>query len=160
MKISIITVTFNPGSVLVDCLASVSRQNYPSIEHIVIDGGSSDGTVELLGNWRGHLDAVISEPDQGIYDAMNKGLSFATGDVIGFLNSDDFYTGDDVLKTVAEIFSANECLEACYGDLEYVKAKKTGVIVRVWKSCQFAEGLFSEGWCPPHPTFFCASVSL
>ncbi|CAN1593316.1 WcaA Glycosyltransferases involved in cell wall biogenesis [Candidatus Pelagibacterales bacterium] len=154
MKISIITVTLNCASVINDCLSSVSAQKYDDIEHIIVDGGSTDGTLILLKSKRNHLAALISEIDEGIYYAMNKGIKIATGDIIGFLNSDDFYIDDNVLSRVASVFINNPSLDACYADLIYVDPIDTTKIIRYWKSGNFKSGLFSKGWCPPHPTFF------
>jgi glycosyltransferase involved in cell wall biosynthesis len=154
MKISIITVTFNSVSVINDCLTSVKFQNYENIEHIIIDGASTDGTSSLLESKRDQFTTLISEADKGIYDAMNKGISIATGDVIGFLNSDDFYENSKVISTVAREFEKDSSLDVCYADLIYVGKLNTSKIVRYVKSSEFKKGLFSKGWCPPHPTFF------
>ena len=154
MKISIITVTFNSVSVINDCLASVKTQKYDDIEHIIIDGASTDGTLSLLESKREQFAALISEADAGIYDAMNKGINIATGDIIGFLNSDDFYENSKVISRVAREFERDSSLDACYADLIYVGQFNTSKIVRYVKSSEFKKGLFSKGWCPPHPTFF------
>ena len=158
MKISIITATYNSISFLKDCIKSVDFQNYKNVEHIIIDGGSTDGTISLLNSKRELFKVIVSEPDKGMYDAMNKGINLATGDVIGFLNSDDFYATNDVLSSVAKIFSKNKLYEACYSDLVYTKQTDTNKNIRYWKSCKFQAGLFSKGWCPPHPTFFIRSL--
>jgi glycosyltransferase involved in cell wall biosynthesis len=154
MKISIITVTLNNISVINNCLASVMSQKYNDIEHIIIDGASTDGTLLLLESKREQFKVLISEPDKSIYDAMNKGIKVATGDIIGFLNSDDFYARDDVLSRVVDVFEDNPSLEACYADLVYVDQMDTSKKKRYWKSNKFTPGLFANGWCPPHPTFF------
>ncbi len=154
MKISVITVTFNSASVIQDCLTSVRMQQYKNIEHIIIDGKSNDGTLSILESQRNHFAALISEPDKGIYDAMNKGINIATGDIIGFLNSDDFYADKNVLSKVANIFADNPSIEACYSDLIYVDKLTASKTVRYIKSRKFKSGLFLKGWCPPHPTFF------
>lgn len=154
MKVSIITVTYNCKSVLNDCLDSVAAQSYGNIEHIVIDGASNDGTLSLLNSKRNNLAVVVSEPDDGIYDAMNKGINLAKGDIVGFLNSDDFYINDQVISNVEKIFTDDPSLEACYADLIYVDRKNTSKTIRYFKSREFVSGLFSRGWCPPHPTFF------
>lgn len=153
VRISIITATFNSASVLPDCLASVASQAHPDVEHIVIDGASTDETLEVLAAHRSTLASVVSERDGGIYDAMNKGIARATGEVIGLLNSDDFYVGPDVLTRVAAAFAA-EPIDVCYGDLCYVDRVQTNRVVRYWKSNPFRPGDFSRGWCPPHPTLF------
>jgi len=154
MKISIITVTFNSISFINDCLNSVEEQKYDDVEHIIIDGASTDGTLSLLKSKQKQFKALISEPDKGIYDAMNKGLKIAKGDIICFLNSDDFYINENVLSKVVKIFKNDPDLDACYSDLIYVEQYNTSRIVRYWKSCEFKSDLFSKGWCPPHPAFF------
>ncbi len=154
MKISIITVTFNCISVLKDCLNSVASQSYNKIEHIVIDGASTDGTLSLLNSKKDQLATLVSELDEGIYDAMNKGIKIAKGDIIGFLNSDDFYANNGVISKVVSEFKKEPSLDACYADLIYVNQSNTSKIVRYFKSSEFKQGLFSKGWCPPHPTFF------
>lgn len=154
MKISIITVTYNCELVLSDCLNSVASQKYKNIEHIIIDNASTDGTISLLNAKRDQLALLVSEKDEGIYHAMNKGIKLATGDIIGFLNSDDFYINNEVISKVVSEFKKEISLEACYSDLVYVNKNYTSKIVRYFKSCEFKKGLFSKGWCPPHPTFF------
>ena len=154
MKISVITVTYNCAAEVADCLLSVRDQTYPHVEHIVIDGGSTDGTVQIINGFGSHLGAFVSEPDSGIYDAMNKGIALATGDIIGFLNADDFYENKRVLATVASCFSENPMIDACYADLVYVRKYDVTRSVRLWRSKSFVTGSFSKGWSPPHPTFF------
>jgi glycosyltransferase involved in cell wall biosynthesis len=154
MKMSIITVTHNSVLTLNDCITSVRNQKYNDIEHIIIDGASKDGTLSLLNSKSEGFAAVISEPDKGIYDAMNKGIDIAKGDIIGFLNSDDFYVNNKVISKVAKEFERNPFLDACYADLIYVDQINTSKTIRYIKSSVFKPGLFSKGWCPPHPTFF------
>ena len=154
MKVSIITVTFNSVSVINDCLESISSQEYNNIQHIVIDGASTDGTLSILKSKHSQINTLISKPDNGIYDAMNKGIRIATGDIIGFLNSDDFYANNKVISKVVSEFERDSLLDACYSDLIYTKKNDTSQNVRYWKSNKFTVGLFSKGWCPPHPTFF------
>jgi len=154
LKISIITVAYNCKSVLNHCLDSVAAQSYDNIEHIVIDGASTDGTLSLLNSRRNNLAMIVSEPDDGIYDAMNKGIKLAKGDIIGFLNSDDFYASNEVLSRVASVFKDDPSLELCYSDLTYNDQVDTSRVIRYWKSSNFILGTFSKGWCPPHPTFF------
>jgi glycosyltransferase involved in cell wall biosynthesis len=154
MKISIITVTLNSASVINHCLDSVQHQKHDDIEHIIIDGASTDGTLSLLESKREQFKFLISEPDKGIYDAMNKGIKVATGDIIGFLNSDDFYASNNILSRVASIFKDNSYLDSCYADLAYVDPLDISKNIRYWRSSKFVSGLFSKGWCPPHPTFF------
>lgn len=153
LKISVITVCYNSAEHIADALLSVEQQKWQNIEHLVIDGASKDRTVEIVKAnaqpWR----TLVSEHDKGIYDAMNKGLAMARGDVIGFINSDDFYASPDVLSTVAAVF-ADPSVDICYGDLCYVKREATDTVVRYWKSSPFEPGMFRRGWCPPHPTLF------
>lgn len=154
MKISIITVTLNSSSVIESCLESVKNQTYDNIEQIVIDGKSTDDTLSILKSKPYKISTLISEPDNGIYDAMNKGIQNATGDIVGFLNSDDFYENNYILSKVVKLFENNLYIDACYSDLIYVDQNNTSKIVRLVKSSKFKEGLFTKGWCPPHPTFF------
>ena len=157
MKVSIITVTYNCKSFLLDCINSVTSQTYDNIEHIVIDGASTDGTLSLLESKREQFGALISKSDKGIYDAMNKGIKIATGDIIGILNSDDFYANNDILSKVASIFKNNPSLDACYANVICTDRNDTSKDIRYAKSSKFTPGLFSKGWCPPHPTFFVRS---
>lgn len=152
MKISIITVCFNSAKTISDTINSVASQNYYDTEHIIVDGGSTDGTVKIIEN-APSVARFISEPDNGIYDAMNKGIDMASGEVIGILNADDFYVNGLVLNQIARIFN-NEDVNACYADLIYVKERDTSKVVRYWKSQNFKPGLFLDGWMPAHPTFF------
>jgi len=151
-KLSIITVCFNAASTIRDCIESVSRQSL-QVEHIIIDGGSEDKTLELLEHYRSQVVRLISEPDSGIYDAMNKGLRLASGDVIGILNADDFYSDPGTLQKVAEGFE-DQKIDACYGDLVYVDATDIRKIDRYWRSGSYDRCKFYNGWMPPHPTFF------
>ena len=153
MKISIITVVFNAAPTIADALVSVAAQTYPDIEHIVVDGASKDGTQEVVARHSSHVTKFVSEPDHGIYDAMNKGIGLATGEVVGFINADDFYADDTALTRVAEVFS-DPAVDACFADLVYVDKHDPGRIVRYWKSSAYRPGMFEYGWVPPHPTFF------
>jgi glycosyltransferase involved in cell wall biosynthesis len=153
MKITIITVSFNAAETIGDTLRSVAAQTYEDIEHILIDGASKDATVAVAKDHGGHLAKFISEPDRGIYDAMNKGIALATGDIIGFLNADDIYASPNALETIVKAFTAPE-VDACYGDLLYVRKNDPSSIVRYWQSSDYVNGAFRKGWCPPHPTFF------
>lgn len=154
MKISIITVTFNSASVIEHCLMSIENQSYKNVEQIIIDGASSDKTIDILNRHAKNISVLLSKPDKGIYHAMNKGLSLATGDIIGILNSDDFYNNNEVLSNVIKVFKEDPLLDACYADLLYVGRTDVSRIVRYWKSNQFCPGSFSKGWCTPHPTLF------
>jgi glycosyltransferase involved in cell wall biosynthesis len=152
VKITVITVSFNSEATIGDTLDSVALQTHPHIEHLVIDGASLDKTIEIVSskNYRGVR--FISEPDHGMYDAMNKGIAMATGEVIGFLNSDDYFADPDVLTKIARAFESSD-VEASFGDLVYVKSTNEKV-VRHWKSKPFSKGDFAKGWCPAHPTFY------
>jgi glycosyltransferase involved in cell wall biosynthesis len=131
----------------------VREQAHEDIEHIIIDGGSVDATLNVVAAEGRHVANVVSEKDDGIYDAMNKGIALATGEIIGFINADDFYASPDALAKVAAVFSDSN-VDACYGDLCYVRQENTSALVRYWKSSEFHPGAFESGWCPPHPTFF------
>jgi glycosyltransferase len=128
-------------------------QDYKDIEYIIVDGGSTDTTLDTLTRYQGRISRFISEPDQGMYDAMNKGLKLVTGDLIGFLNSDDFYANENVIGRTVKAIQANKA-DCCYGNLEYVAKDNSGKTVRRWKSKPYQDGLFERGWHPPHPTFF------
>lgn len=152
LRLSLITATYNSAATLCDTLASVAQQDYPAIEHLLVDGGSKDDTLALARTFP-HLSRVSSEPDEGLYDAMNKGIRMATGDVIGILNSDDFYVHPGVLsKVMAHLQETGADL--LYADLEYVQAEDTSKVVRTWKAGAYRHGLFLQGWMPPHPTLF------
>jgi glycosyltransferase len=151
-KISIITVTYNSALTITDTLKSVQSQDYPNIEHIIVDGNSQDDTIKIIKSFP-HVSKWISEKDSGFYDAMNKGVQLATGDIIGILNSDDIYAHSSVLSKVGERFMSNN-IDALYGDLYYVNAENTNKVIRIWKSGKFKRSNFNYGWMPPHPTFF------
>ena len=151
-KISIITVSYNASVTIADTIKSIIAQKYPNIEYIVVDGGSTDGTVDIIRKYEDHIHAWVSESDNGIYDAMNKGIAMATGDVIGILNADDIYAHEYAVQQVAAIFE-DSSIACCYGDLVYVSEDLTQT-VRYWKSSPCDQSLFSKAWIPPHPTFF------
>ena len=153
MKISIITVCYNSEKTIGKTLESIFNQSSKKIEHIIVDGMSTDSTLSIISKLP-YKKKVISEPDNGIYDAMNKGIEIAEGDIIGFLNSDDFYANNDIISKVLKQFENDPKIDACYSDLIYVDRFNTSKIVRYFRSSEFYEGLFSKGWCPPHPTFF------
>lgn len=152
MKISVITVAYNSAETIEDTIKSVAEQDYTDIEHIVIDGGSNDGTLEIIEKYRDRLGKVVTEPDEGIYHAMNKGLALATGEIVGFLNSDDLYTDSSVVRQIVNTFQ-DRMVDACYADLVYV-SKNNERVIRYWRSSPFEKGNFTYGWCPPHPTFY------
>lgn len=155
MKISIVTATYNSGATLRDTLESVLAQDYDDFEHIIVDGGSKDNTLDIVREfeprYKGRL-RWISEPDRGIYDAMNKGVMMAGGDVVGLLNSDDFYTSDDVLSTVSREIRD---FDAVYGDVHYVDASDVGRMVRYYSSAKFRRWKMRLGFMPAHPSFYC-----
>jgi len=153
MKISIITAVLNAEATIAEAIQSVAQQSHKDIEHILVDGGSSDRTMGVVEQYRDHLAVVISEPDSGIYDAMNKGLKLATGDVIGILNADDVYQDKTVLTQVAQAHDDSN-LDACYADLVYVRQNDLSRVVRYWRSRDYVEGLSFKGWMPAHPTLF------
>ncbi len=157
MKVSVITVCLNSVKTIEETLRSVQSQNHTDIEHIVIDGGSVDGTVEILKAYKDSIYKFISEPDEGIYDAMNKGIKLATGDMVGFLNSGDFYADKNVIGRIVEVTKVNN-VDCCYGDLEYVAKNNPSKTVRRWKSQPYQSELFKKGWHPPHPTFFAKKI--
>lgn len=153
MKVSVITIAYNSSETIADTIRSVLSQNYHDIEYIIVDGSSKDGTVELVKSFGNKVSKFISEPDRGIYDAMNKGVHLATGDIIGILNSDDFYADENVIADVVGKFE-RESSDALYGDLVYVNREQTDKVVRTWKAGEYRHGKFLSGWMPPHPTFF------
>lgn len=153
MKISIITATRNCAGTLADCLASVAGQSYPDREHIVIDGASTDGTLAILEAHHPQLAVLISEPDRGIYDALNKGLTQASGEVIGFLHADDVYADAEVLTRIAAAF-ADPAVDAVYGDLVYVSQADTDRVIRYWRAGEYRSARLHWGWMPPHPTLY------
>lgn len=150
--VTVITTCFNSSQTIEDTLRSVSQQDYPHIEHILVDGASSDSTMEIIHAYS-HVARIISEKDNGIYDAMNKGLAAATGDIVGFLNSDDFYVSPSVISSVVAHMQEMKC-EALYADLVYVHPDQTDRILRSWEAGSFERRKFLFGWMPPHPTFF------
>jgi glycosyltransferase involved in cell wall biosynthesis len=152
MKISIITVTYNSAATLSDTLQSVRSQDYPDIEHILVDGGSTDGTVELIRK-APHVHNWVSEKDRGLYDAINKGIRMATGDIVGILNSDDFFPGNHIVSKIAAAFQGKD-LEAVYGDIAFVRPDNLEKIVRLYSSRKFNPGRFAYGYMPAHPSFY------
>ena len=152
-KISIITVSLNSVKTIKQTIESILSQDYCNIEYIIIDGGSTDGTVKEIESFSDKISYFISEPDKGIYDGMNKGIKAATGDIIGILNSDDFYPNNFVLSNVVKTFNNSNC-DAVYGDLVYVKESDTSKIVRYWQAGEYSTSRIKNGWMLPHPTFF------
>jgi len=154
VKISIVTVCYNSVETVEDTVRSVLAQTHDEVEHVIVDGGSTDGTLDVLARYREHIDTIISEPDEGIYDAMNKGIRLATGQIIGCLNADDIYADPNVLADVASAVDG-EAFEGVYGDLVYVSRDDNHKVLRYWKAGEYLPGAFHVGWVPPHPTFFC-----
>lgn len=154
MKVSIITATYNSAVYVSECVKSVYSQSYPDIEHIIIDGASKDNTLEIINATPNRVTRIISEPDKGIYDAMNKGIGLATGDIIGILNSDDLYINNEVISTIIKEFERDNQLEAVHTNLYYVNSNDTNQIVRHWITGEYVPGSFLTGWHPAHPTLF------
>jgi glycosyltransferase len=154
MKISIITVVYNNVATLETAILSVLSQTYQDIEYIIIDGGSTDGTLDVIDKYKQKISCVISETDKGIYDAMNKGVSKATGEIIGILNSDDLYEDQDVINDVFLAFLESPNIDVVYGDLLYVKYSDTNKLVRNWISKSYYPRYFDDGNVPPHPSLF------
>jgi len=152
-KISIITVSFNSQSTIKHTIQSVASQDYQNKEYILIDGASTDWTLDIISFLKDKINYFVSEKDNGIYDAMNKGIKASSGDIIGILNSDDFYSNDQVLSKVTNIFKETDC-DCLYGDLVYVDKGDARNIVRYWKSGKFSKKKLRMGWMLPHPTFF------
>ncbi len=153
MKISIITASYNSAATIADTLRSVAAQRYGDIEHIVVDGASTDGTLQIVGQVGGPAVRVVSGPDKGIYDAMNKGLALATGDVVGFLNSDDVFADAQVLERIAAAFQ-QPAVDLVYGDIVFVEQQDLSKVVRLWTSRPYRADLCSTGWMPPHPSLY------
>jgi glycosyltransferase involved in cell wall biosynthesis len=153
MKVSIITVCFNSQDYITNTITSVLSQNYPDIEYIIVDGNSRDNTLHIIKSFGSKITKWISEPDKGLYDAMNKGIGMATGDIIAFINSDDFYLDSHVVSDVVNEFRTNQ-VDAVHAELFYVDQSDTDKIVRHWKTGDYTSGAFQKGWHPAHPTFF------
>ena len=151
MKISIITISFNANDTIEKTLNSINSQSYSNIEHIIVDGGSIDGTIEICNSFS-HISKIISEPDNGVYDAFNKGLKLATGDLIGFLNADDVFCNENSIQDIVDAFSNNET-DIVYGNLDYVN--KESKVIRNWISKPYEKGLVKKAWMPAHPSFYC-----
>ena len=153
MKVSIITVCYNSKEFIQHAIDSVLNQTYSNIEYIIIDGNSTDGTVDIVNSYGDKISKFVSEKDKGIYDAMNKGLSYVTGDIVGILNSDDFYISNTIISEIVAQFNTNTC-DALFADLIFVDRNNTDKQVRYWKSKPYISGSFKQGWHPSHPTFF------
>ena len=155
MKISVITPTYNSEKTIEDTLKSVCDQEFDDYEHIIIDNKSSDDTLKIVDEYKDKSNlVVISEKDSGLYNAMNKGIKLATGDIIGIINSDDFYNSNKVFSLISDEFDANNHIQGVYGDLIYIDKKNKNKVVRYWKSGEFNENILKNGWIMPHPTVF------
>ncbi len=153
MKISVITSVYNNRETIAEAIESVLSQTYDNIEYIVVDGASKDGTVDVIKKYADKITTFVSEPDKGIYDGLNKGIALATGDVVGFLHSDDLFQDEHVVAKIAETFKIDD-VDSIYGDLVYVNKEDTSKIVRYWKSGAYGLKKLENGWMPPHPTFY------
>lgn len=153
MKVSIITATYNSEKTIKDTILSLESQSYDYIEHIIIDGGSRDKTLDIIKKYSTKVSLIVSEPDKGIYDALNKGILKSSGDVVGFLHSDDLLAYPEAISDLVETFNNNEC-DAVYADLEYVSQDDITKVIRKWKSGEYTIGKVKYGWMPPHPTYF------
>jgi len=152
IRVSLITVTYNAESTIERCIRSVIAQKYQNIEYIVIDGASTDSTLQIINRYAQNIKIIVSEPDKGMYDALNKGIRLATGDVTGILNADDYFASDDILADVATAFMYSNA-DVLYGNLDFVDVNET--IIRKWRTKAYKRGDFDWGWMPAHPTFYC-----
>jgi len=153
LHISIITAVLNRAQTIGHALGSVHGQRWPNVEHIVIDGGSTDGSLQVIEQHKAGVHKLISEPDLGLYDALNKGIRQATGDVIGFMHADDEFASPNALSRIAAAFE-DPSVGAVYGDLVYVKKGDTSKVVRYWRAGNYQRSQLTQGWMPPHPTFY------
>jgi glycosyltransferase involved in cell wall biosynthesis len=154
MKVSIITVVYNNFATIEEAIKSIKSQLYNNIEHIIIDGGSTDGTLDIINKYKNDINIFISEKDNGIYDAMNKGINLSTGNIIGILNSDDIYFDNKVISKVVDCFKGDKNLDILYGNLVYVKKNNTNIFIRNWISMNYNDKYFDKGNVPPHPSLF------
>ncbi|MEX6031296.1 glycosyltransferase family 2 protein [Providencia huaxiensis] len=153
MKISIITATYNSSKTIIDTILSLEKQTYSNIEYIIVDGASSDNTLDIIKKYSTKISTIISEPDKGIYDALNKGIMASTGDIVGFLHSDDIFAYPNAIEDLVNTL-VNDESQAIYADLEYVSKENTENVVRRWVSGSYKHENLKKGWMPPHPTFF------
>jgi len=153
LRVSIITVSYNNVGTIADTINSVLSQSYANIEYIIIDGASSDGTTELVTSFGQRISKFISAPDTGMYDALNKGIGLATGDIVGILNSDDFFYDNNVIEKVVSAFDESD-IDAVFGDVQFVDPVKTSKIVRYYSSKKFNSSRFRFGYMPAHPSFY------
>lgn len=153
MKISLITVVYNGERFLESCINSVIAQDYADLEYILIDGASTDKSLEIANKYRDKIDVLLSEKDKGMYDALNKGIALAKGEIIGILNADDMLATNDVISTIAKTFSSSQT-DGVYGDLNYIDPNNTNKIIRKWKGKPYSLGGIKRGWMPAHPTLY------
>lgn len=154
LKVSIITAVFNNSNTIADALDSVATQTYKNIEKVMVDGGSDDGTLSILRAFTTNKDVLSSEPDEGIYDALNKGIKLSSGDVIGLLHSDDLFPDESIVAKIADAFMQDANVDAVYGDLVYIKKDEPDKVVRYWQAGTFHKDKLRKGWMPPHPTLY------
>jgi len=152
LKLSLVTVVYNAQHSIGQCIESVISQNYLNLEYIIVDGGSTDNTLNIIEQYRQHIHILVSEPDLGIYDAMNKGIRLATGQIVGMLNADDQFADNEVLKSVAAAFKQYDA-DVVYGDMDIINQEQR--IIRKWRSRPCNNNSFNLGFMPPHPTFYC-----
>lgn len=153
MKISVITVVYNRASTIAEAVRSVQSQDYPDVEHVLVDGASTDGTLDILRSLARPTDTLVSEPDSGIYNAIQKGICHASGDVVGLMHSDDWFAHQEVLSNIARALDTSNA-NAVYGDLDYVAQSASSEVVRHWRAGEFTEAKLRRGWMPPHPTLY------
>lgn len=153
MKVSIITATYNSSKTIIDTIKSLEQQTYSNIEYIIIDGASQDNTLDIIKKHSKKVSLIISEPDLGIYDALNKGIQLSTGDIIGFLHSDDIFAYPNAIEDLVFTLESNDT-QAVYADLEYVSKDNISNVIRKWKSGDYKQSNLKKGWMPPHPTFY------
>lgn len=159
MKVTIVTAVLNCVNYIGGCLTSVRNQDYKNLEHIIIDGGSTDGTLALLENYKGHPIYVLSERDNGVYDALNKGIAIANGDLIGVLSADDWLASRDVISAIVHCAESSSC-HAVYGHLNFIARNRKGLLSRKWNSQPYSRRCLENGWMPPHPAFYVKKSAL
>ncbi len=157
LKVSVITVCYNSATTIEKTIQSVISQDYDNIEYIIVDGLSKDNTLQVVEQYKNKISKIISEKDDGIYFAINKGIAVATGDIVALIHADDFYTNDKIISGVVKIFLEKN-VDTVYGDLQYVDRENTDKVTRYWQSGEYTDGLFLKGWMPPHPTFFVRKI--
>ncbi len=154
MKVSIITITYNSAATVEDTLRTVVEQDYPNLEYLIVDGKSKDQTLKIVDKYKDRIAKIVSEKDKGLYDALNKGIKHATGDIVGMLHSDDLYANAQVISKIVKKFEEDPTVEGVYADLVFVNRNDVNKAMRVWESGEYKEDSFLQGWMPPHPTFF------